>query len=99
MVRKEIDPQLGGSPWVSRGLFVVVFCFSAVGVLCGMGGFGLVGWEVVEVAVGSGGVLSVRPAQGGGLGVVDGSPWSLVGASGLLGLVEGVDCFGEGVVV
>ena len=42
---------VGDSPWVLRRLFVVVFCGGLVGSVRSVGGFELVGWGVVEVAV------------------------------------------------
>ena len=45
------------------------------------------------------GVVPVDPAEGGQLDVLDGAPRSLAGPTDQLGLVEAVDCLGEGVVV
>jgi len=48
------------------------------------------GWDVAEVAVEPLLVEPVNPAERGQLDVVDGAPWSLVGAADQLRLVERV---------
>ena len=70
-----------------------------VGLLGSVGRLELGRRHVVEVAVQPLVVVPVDPAEGGELHVLDRLPGSLCGSPDELGLVEGVDRLGEGVVI